>query len=136
MSCTPPARRRLGVAAALEHDGDRDTTTFRFRTNLAAIDVVQIVNRRGRRVRDVRLGKLAGHRSHAWTWDGGDGRGHHVRVGTYRIRVVAKHYDRRATSAWLRLTVKRKHAGRGRGAASRLPAWGERRLTHVQMHAP
>jgi len=96
-------------------DGDRDTTTFAFRTNLRAVDTVQVVNKHGRRVRTVHLGTLSGHRTHTWVWNGRDGRGLLVRPGRFRLRVVALHFDRRAQSSWVTATVLSAPSGGGGG---------------------
>jgi flagellar hook assembly protein FlgD len=110
-------RRSIGPTPfyPIERDGDRDTTTFRFRTNLGAVDTVQVVNRHGVRVRTVRLGKLRGQSNHAWTWDGSGRGGRRVRPGTFKIRVVAVHFDKHAASTWLQVVVKRQPTGGGGG---------------------
>ena len=110
-------RRNVGPTpfSPLVHDGDRDTTTFGFRTSLGAVDTIQIANKHGRRVRTARLGKLAGHRTHAWVGDGRSGGGSLVRPGSFRIRVVALHFDRRAQSSWLAVRVAAKPSGGGGG---------------------
>jgi len=104
-------RRSVGPSPffPLERDGFRDTTTFRFRTSLHASDLIQVETSAHRLVRNERIGTLRGHATHAWTWDGRDGRGHRLRPGTYRIRVVAQHFDQKAKSHWLRVVLGRKH---------------------------
>jgi hypothetical protein len=110
-------RRSVGPTPfyPLEQDGYRDATTFRFRTSLGAVDTIQIINRRGVLVRQVRLGKLTGHRTHAWTWTGRNAGGRHVSPGKFRIRVVAVHFDKRAASTWLGVVVKKKPSPGGGG---------------------
>jgi flagellar hook assembly protein FlgD len=104
-------RRSVGPTPffPIERDGFRDTTRFRFRTNLRAADLVQVVTHSHRLVRNERIGLLRGHTTHTWVWNGRDGRGHRLRPGTYRIRVVARHFDQKAKSHWLRVVVKRRH---------------------------
>lgn len=105
-------RRSVGPSPffPLEHDGFRDTTTFRFRTSLRAFDLIQVVTSTTHRlVRNERIGMRRGKRTHAWVWNGRDGRGHRLRPGTYRIRVVARHFDQKAKSHWLRVVLKRRH---------------------------
>jgi flagellar hook assembly protein FlgD len=97
------------------HDGVGDTTTFSFRTSVRAVDTIQIVNRHGRRVRTVRLGNLTGHNAHHWVWDGHDGRGRLVRAGWFRIRVAARHFDRRVRSSWVAVRVQPEPSGGGGG---------------------
>ena len=110
-------RRSVGPTPfyPVEQDGDRDTTTFRFGTNLRAVDTIQVINRRGVLVRQTRLGKLGGHRTHAWTWNGRNSEGRRVSPGGFRIRVVAVHFDKSAASSWLRVEVKKKASGGGGG---------------------
>ena len=104
-------RRSVGPTPffPIERDGFRDATTFRFRTSLRAFDLMQVETRSHRLVRNERLGSLAGHKTHTWVWNGRDGRGHRLRPGTYRIRVVARHFNQSAKSHWLRVVVKRRH---------------------------
>jgi hypothetical protein len=104
-------RRSVGPSPffPIERDGFRDTTTFRFRTNLRAADLIQVVTSTHRLVRNERIGTRRGRTTHAWTWDGRDGHGHRLRPGTYRIRVVARHFDQKAKSHWLRVVLRRRH---------------------------
>jgi flagellar hook assembly protein FlgD len=104
-------RRSVGPSPFFPIDRDRfrDTTTFRFRTNLRAADLIQVVTSTHRLVRNERIGTLRGRTTHAWTWDGRDGRRHRLRPGTYRIRVVASHFGQKAKSHWLRVVLRRKH---------------------------
>lgn len=104
-------RRHVGPSPffPIERDGFRDRTTFRFRTSLRAVDLVQVATRSHRLVRNERLGSLAGHTTHAWVWNGRDGRGHRLRAGTYRVRVVARHFDQKAKSHWIRVVIARRH---------------------------
>jgi hypothetical protein len=99
----------------LVQDGVADTTRFRFATDVAAIDTIRLVNHRDKPVRTIHLGKLSGHHHHGWTWNGRNQRGHLVSPGTYRIKVTAVHYNHTTTSAWQRITVKRKPPSGGGG---------------------
>jgi flagellar hook assembly protein FlgD len=98
----------------IERDGYRDTTTFRFSTNVRASDTVRVRGPGGRIVRIARLGILKGHgHPHLWTWNGANNGGEVVGPGTYRIKVVSVYYGQKVVSAWRKVVLKRKASGGG-----------------------
>jgi flagellar hook assembly protein FlgD len=109
LACTAALAATAGPAGRAYAADTATITRFRFRTSLRAADLVQVVTHGHRLVRNERIGLLRGHTTHTWVWNGRDGRGHRVRPGTYRIRVVARHFDQKAKSHWLRVVVKRRH---------------------------
>lgn len=100
----------------IERDGYRDTTTFRFSTNVRASDTIRVRGPGGRIVRLVRLGALKGHsHPHSWAWNGTNNGGEVLSPGTYRIKVVSVYYGQKVVSAWRNVVLKRKPSGGGGG---------------------
>ena len=100
----------------IERDGFRDTTTFRFSTNVRASDTIRVRGPDGRIVRIARLGVLKGHgHPHAWTWNGANNGGEVLRPGAYRIKVVSVYYGQKVVSEWRTAVLKRKPSGGGGG---------------------
>jgi flagellar hook assembly protein FlgD len=100
----------------IERDGYRDTTTFRFSTNVRASDTIRVRGPGGRIVRIARLGVLKGHaHPHTWTWNGTNNGGEVLAPGTYRVKVVSVYYGQKVVSAWRKVVLKRKPGGGGGG---------------------
>jgi flagellar hook assembly protein FlgD len=100
----------------IERDGYRDTTTFRFSTNVRATDTIRVRGPGGRIVRIARLGVLRGHaHPHTWSWNGTNNGAEVLSPGTYRIKVVSVYYGQKVVSAWRKVVLKRKPGGGGGG---------------------
>ena len=108
----------------IERDGYRDTTTFRFSTNVRASDTIRVRGPGGRIVRIARLGLLKGHgHRHTWAWNGTNNGGELLAPGTYRIKVVSVYYGQKVVSAWRTVVLKRKPSGGGGGGGSCTPGY-------------
>jgi flagellar hook assembly protein FlgD len=115
----------------IERDGYRDTTTFRFSTNVRASDTIRVRGPGGRIVRIARLGMLKGHaHSHTWAWNGANNGGEVLGPGTYRIKVVSVYYGQKVVSAWRKVVLKRKSSGGGGGGGSCTPGYSPCLVNH------
>ncbi|MGH3427299.1 MAG: hypothetical protein ACRD3Q_16595 [Terriglobales bacterium] len=116
----PPRVGRVSVAPSpffpIEHDGYRDSTSFRFSTNVRAADTIRVRAPGGRIIRVALLGALKGHgHIHAWSWNGDNNAGAIMEPGTYRIKVVSVYYGQKVVSPWRTVVLKKKPAPSGGG---------------------
>jgi flagellar hook assembly protein FlgD len=108
----------------IERDGYRDTTTFRFSTNVRASDTIRVRGPGGRIVRIARLGVLKGHgHPHTWMWNGRNNGGVLLQPGIYGIKVVSVYYGQKVVSAWRTAVLKRKPSGGGGGGGNCTPGY-------------
>jgi flagellar hook assembly protein FlgD len=115
----------------IERDGYRDTTTFRFSTNVRASDTIRVRGPGGRIVRLVRLGLLKGHsHPHTWAWNGTNNGGEVLSPGAYRIKVVSVYFGQKVVSAWRKAVLKRKPSGGGGGGGSCTPGYSPCLVNH------
>jgi flagellar hook assembly protein FlgD len=111
----PPPPPRLAVSGAavsttpfypLERDGYRDTTVFRFTTNLSAWDRVTIRNHLGQTVRYVNFGTLSGGVRHSFLWRGRKDNGRMVSPGIFTIRLAASRGGVTVHSSYVQVSLR------------------------------